>query len=84
MSGALPFARIAVHLVAGLGVSKVVKDIVVNNTTIITRTDAVRVFTGRMVIASMATAAVTKYVDQHIDKVVAWNEKRKTDTDTTE
>jgi hypothetical protein len=77
MSNSLPIARLAVHLIAGVGVSKVVNDIIVNNTKILTTADAVKVWTGSVVIGSMISEQAVKHVNGRVDALVAWNAARK-------
>jgi hypothetical protein len=69
--------RLAVHVVASLGVSKVVNDIIANNMNVLTTTDAVRVAAGSVVIGSMVAEHASKHVNERFDAVVAWNEQRK-------
>lgn len=75
MSG-LPFARLVVHAISSIGVSKVIHDIVKNNTTVVTTVDAVRVWTGSIVISSLIAEHASKHVNERMDTVLAWNEKR--------
>jgi hypothetical protein len=80
MSGTLPLAKLAVHLVASLGVSKVINDVVINNTNVATTTDAVKVAAGSIVIGSMIAEHASKHVNDRMNAVIAWNEKRKAAT----
>jgi hypothetical protein len=83
MSDKLMLTKLAVQVISGIGVSKVVKDIIANNTTVETTADAVKVWTGSVVIGSMASDAVSNHVNAKIDQVANWFESRKT-TETTE
>jgi hypothetical protein len=80
MSGALPIIRLATHVAASIGVSKVVNDVIVKNTNVITTADAVKVMTGSIVIGSMVAEHAMNHVNGRIDAVIAWNENRKTTT----
>jgi hypothetical protein len=84
MAGNAPIFRLATHLVASMGVSKVLNDIIVNNTNVVTTADAVRVWTGAIVIGSMIADHASKHVNDRIDAVLAWNQARKTSTPTEE
>jgi hypothetical protein len=75
MSDKAPFVRLAVQLFAGVGVSKVVNDVIVNNTNIQTTRDAVKVWTGSVVIGSMITEAASRHVDEKINAVLAWRRR---------
>jgi hypothetical protein len=77
MSGNLAMAKLAINIVAGLGVSKVVNDIITNNTTIETTGDAIRVWAGSLVIGSMAAEAGSKHVNAKVDQLANWYEKRR-------
>lgn len=76
----LPIAKLAVHTVASLGVSKVVWDVIARNTTVVTNFDQVRVLAGTLVIGSMVTEHASKHVEDRINELVAWNESRKAET----
>lgn len=76
--------KFAVHVIASLGVSKVVNDIIVNNTTVVTTIDQVRVAAGSLVIGSMLADTMSKHVDMRVNEIVAWNEKRKAEQETQE
>jgi hypothetical protein len=78
MSNKLAIAKLAINFAAGAGVSKVVNDIIRNNTTVETTNDAFKVWTGSIVIGSMAADAGSKHVNAKVDAVVNWFEARKT------
>jgi hypothetical protein len=80
MTGSLPIARLAVHGIASLGVSKVVWDIIARNTVVTSNFDAVRVLAGTLVIGSMVTEHASRHVDARFNELVAWNESRKAET----
>jgi hypothetical protein len=77
MSDKLPFVRLGVHLISSIGVSKIVNDIIRNNTDIVTTADAVKVWTGSIVIGSIIAENASKHVNNKIDAVIAWHEDRK-------
>jgi hypothetical protein len=80
MSTKLDISRLVVQTVASVGVSKVVNDMIKNNTTIETTADAVKVWSGSVVLGSMIAVQASKHVNERIDAVIAWNEGRKTAT----
>jgi hypothetical protein len=77
MSDKLAITKLVVNVAAGMGVSKVVNDIITNNTTIETTADAVKVWAGSVVIGSMVADAGSKHVNAKIDSVANWYEARK-------
>lgn len=77
MSNKLAIAKLIVNFAAGAGVSKVVNDIIRSNTTVETTQDAFKVWTGSVVIGSMAADAGSKHVNAKIDSAVNWFEARK-------
>ena len=72
MFNLLPVAKLATQLVAGLGVSKVVGDVLKSSTTVATKIDAVRVKVGIAVISGIIAEQGTKSIDRNLDKVAAW------------
>jgi hypothetical protein len=79
MSGALPIAKLAIHAVSSFGVSKIVHDIIRNNTTIVTPLDQVRVTVGSLVIGSVIAQHASKHVNDRMDAALVWYEGRKAD-----
>jgi hypothetical protein len=77
MSDKLAIAKLAINVTAGLGVSKVVHDIIANNTTVETTADAVKVWTGSLVIGSMVAEQASSHVNRKFDATVNWWEARK-------
>lgn len=72
MLNLLPVAKLGAQLVAGLGVSKVVGDVLKSSTTVTSRLDAIRVWTGVTVISGIIAEQGTKSIDRNLDKVAAW------------
>lgn len=77
MSNVMPVARLAVHLISSVGVSKVVNDIIKNNTNVVTTADAVKVAAGSLVIGSMIAEHASKHVNNRVDAAIAWYIDRK-------
>ena len=82
MSGYLPVAKLATQVVAGLGISKIVGDIVRNNVTVVTTVEKVMVHAGSGVLGSMLVQQSTNHIEQVVTDLVAWNEDRKTKNQT--
>lgn len=76
MSGKLAAAKLAVNIVGGLGVSKVVNDIVAKNTVVNTTFDAIRVWAGSIVIGSIAAEHASNHVNSRVDKAIDWYKNR--------
>jgi hypothetical protein len=77
MSDKLPIIRLAAHIAASVGVSKVINDIISNNTNVATTADAVKVWTGSLVLGSMIVSEASKHVNDRIDVANSWYESRK-------
>lgn len=77
-----PIIRLVTQLFASAGVSKVVNDIITNNTNIQTTPDAVKVWMGSIVIGSMIAEQASKHVNDRIDAVIAWKKSRETSAPT--
>lgn len=77
MSDMLPIAKLAVNLISSVGVSKVVNDIIRNNTNVATTADAVKVAAGSLVLGSMIADHASKHVNDRVDSAVAWYQSRK-------
>jgi hypothetical protein len=80
MSNGLVITKLAANLICAAGVSKVVNDIIVNNTNITTPGDAVKVWTGSIVLGSMVAEHASKHVNGRIDSAAAWFAARKNET----
>lgn len=67
----LEITKKAVSLVVGLGVSKIVKGFIENNTSAESVTDKVAIASAAVVIGSMSAAAVKNHADTMIDDAIA-------------
>jgi hypothetical protein len=77
----LPILKLATHIVASVGVSKVVNDMISNNVNSPqTTADAVKLWTGSIVIGSMVAEQASKHVSTRFDELAAWYASRKADT----
>lgn len=73
-----PYVRLGVHAISTIGVSKVINDIITNNTTVITAWDSFRVATGSFVIGSVIAEHTAIHVEQKLNAAHAWYVKHKT------
>lgn len=71
--------RLLAQVAASVGVSKVVNDVIRNNTQILTTSDALRVWMGSVVIGSMVADSAARHVDTRVTEIAEWNQKRKSD-----
>jgi hypothetical protein len=74
---ALAIAKVGVQIVAGLGVTRVVTQVIQNNTTIVTTVDKILVNTGAFVLGSIVVDHASDRVTYAMDKFIDWSEKRK-------
>jgi hypothetical protein len=77
MFNGIPVGKLLIQAVGTLGVHKIVNDIVVNNTTVVTTFDAIRVAAGNLVLSSMLMEVASNHIDRRFDEAAAWMEKRK-------
>lgn len=73
----LALVKLAVNVVASASVWKVVNDVIRNNVAIETTADAVKVWTGSLVIGSMVADQAQKHVNYQLDRGIEWLENRK-------
>lgn len=72
----LTIVKAGIHIVSAFGVTKVLSDIVRNNTSVVTTTDKVLVQAGSLVLGSMIGQQAAKHVSEQIDTVVEWHANR--------
>lgn len=80
MSGQLTTLKLAAQVVASFGVTKVVNDVITNNTTVQTTADAVKVWAGALVIGSMVVDKAAEHIGSRVDQAADWYASRKTET----
>jgi len=78
-SDKIKYAKMAAQLITTIGVGKVTRDIIQNNTTVETTADAAKVWAGSFVIGGMVAEQASAHVDRRIDGLVNWIESRKTE-----
>ena len=78
----LAVAKLVINVAAGMGVSKVVNDVISNNTNIESTEDQIKVAIGSVVIGSMIAERASEHVNAKVDAIHAiWtNRKDKPDT----
>jgi len=59
--------RAGVNLLATAGTSKIVNDVIANNTNVVTNVDAIRVWAGKVVIGMIAIDLVSSKVNEKWD-----------------
>ena len=79
MFAQLPLIKVAAQVVSGLGVSKIVSDIVRNNVVIQTTAQAVTVKAGAFVLGSMLVEQSSNHIDRTVTDIAAWFEKKNED-----
>jgi hypothetical protein len=78
----LSAAKLATQVVAGLGVSRIVTEIIRNNVAIATTTQAVTVKVGGFVLGSMLMEQSANHIERSTNDLVAWFENKRTDKET--
>jgi hypothetical protein len=76
----LALLRLVTNVVASASVWKVVNEIIRNNVVVETTADAVKVWTGSLIIGSMITDQASTHVNHHFDRAVTWWEEYKDKT----
>lgn len=78
----LAVARLAINIVSSLGVTKIVGDIVKNNTTVLTTSQKYLVNAGGLVLGSMIVEHAIDHVNTTIDRIISLrNPEENTNTD---
>ena len=72
-------AKAGAQILAGLGVSRVVAQIIQNNTAVVTTADKVLVPVGSLVLGLVVVDHTSNRVNYAFDKFADWSEKRKDD-----
>jgi hypothetical protein len=71
-------AKRVVSTVVGLGTTKIVNDVIANNTTAEKLHEKVEVKAGAVVMGMVVADQTSKYTDQKIDEITAWWSKNVT------
>jgi hypothetical protein len=66
----LTVAKLAVNIVSSLGVSKILNDVIKNNTTIETVVDKILVHSGSLVLGTMVVSKASDHVNATIDGAI--------------
>jgi hypothetical protein len=76
-SSQLNLLKLATNVVASASVWKVVNDVIRHNVSVQTTADAVKVWTGSLIIGSMVADQASQHVNKNFDKAAEWLENRK-------
>ena len=79
ISAYLPLVKGATQVAAGMGVSKIVSDIVRNNVTSVTRVQQVTVSVGSFVLGSMLWEQSSNHIDRQVNHLVGVFQKKDSD-----
>lgn len=82
MSG-LTVAKLAVNIVSSLGVSKILSDVIKNNTTIETVVDKILVHSGSLVLGTMVVGKASDHVNATMDGAINKIRKSKEESEIT-
>lgn len=69
--------RVGVNIVSSVSVWKIVSDVIRHNVAIESTADAVKVWTGSLIVGSMIADQASTHVNNQLDKGIAWLEHRK-------
>ena len=70
MGPALPLVKLGIGVVAGIPVSKVLGDVIKNNVTVVTKSDAVKVKFGGWILTTMLAGALSRTTDTIVNNVI--------------
>ena len=77
MLAQLPLIKLGTQIAAGMGVSKIVSDIVRNNVPVVTTAQAVSVKVGTFVLGSMLVEQSSNHIEAQVNNLVELVEKFK-------
>ena len=80
----LPLVKAVTQIAAGMGVSKIVTDVVSNNVALATPFQAVTVRVGSFVLGSMLWEQSSNHIDRQVNNVVAMIQKHAPEDNTSE
>lgn len=72
--------KISVNIVSSASVWKIVSDVIRHNVAIETTADAVKVWTGSLILGSMVADQASTHVNNQLDRGLEWLENRKNGT----
>ena len=84
MLNQLPLLKFGAQIAAGMGVSKIVSDIVRNNVPVITTAQAVCVKAGTFVLGSMLVEQSSNHIETQVNNLVELAEKFRKKSDSEE
>lgn len=74
---AFGIAKVTINLVSGLGVVKIVDNVIKNNVAIVTTWDAIRVNAGVLALGTVVLDHTAQHINNRMDELNAWQAKRK-------
>lgn len=77
----IQYAKFAANIISGLGVTKVVHDIVALNTISDSKLDSVKIWVGAGVLSSIVVDHSSDHILAKVDKVAAWLNEAKSEMD---
>jgi hypothetical protein len=79
-NNAFAIVKLSTQLVAGLGVTKIVSDIIQNNTNVETTAQAVKVWVGGAALAGVMVKQSSDYIEDQATQLRDWLASRKAET----
>lgn len=71
--------KLGAHILGALGVTKIVGDVIANNTVVNTTFDLIRVRAGSLVIGTLVAEHAANHVETQMDRLHAWYTNQKND-----
>lgn len=84
MPAKLDIAKTAVNFIVGGGVTKIVNDVIANNTDPETTKEKIEVAAGSLVLATMIVGRTSEYTNARMDEAALWLTKLKDKKNPTE
>jgi hypothetical protein len=81
---AFAIGKAGVQILAALGVTRVVTEVIKNNTVAVTTVDKILINTGGFVLGSIVVDHASDRVNYAFEKFDTWNEKRKEEAEAAE
>lgn len=69
---AIKYTKVAADIICGLGVSKIVHDVIDTNTVVVTKSDFAKKWIGTIVIGSIVAERTSDHIDSKIDWIASW------------
>lgn len=79
---AIEYTKVAADIICGLGVSKIVHDVIDTNTVVVTKSDFAKKWIGSIVIGSMVAERASDHINAKIDRIAAFVVEAKEEQET--